>query len=376
MVKLLAYYLPQYHPIQENDKWWGKGFTEWRNVTKAKPLFNGHYQPRLPADLGFYDLRVPEVRAQQAKLASEYGVDGFCYYHYWFGNGKMLLERPLEEVVASGEPDFPFCICWTNETWKGIWFGAKGNEVLIEQEYPGKSDYIEHFNYLKSIFEDKRYIKISGKCLFNVYRPYLIPDLEVFVNTFKECAAELGIDLYFVATRAPISWNPKEHGFDAVVGSEFVELRYAKLPETKFSKIKDRIINYLNKSRKSKFNFEERKKPLVVEYVQAIQSLLPKQKFDYIYFPCVINDWDNTARSGKKGVVLNNSTPELFERHLSEAFEYVIDYPENEQLIFVKSWNEWAEGNYLEPDLKWGHSYLEIIKRVKSKFSNFKSDEL
>ena len=369
----IAYYLPQFHPIKENDLWWGKGFTEWTNVAKAKPLFKGHNQPRLPADLGYYDLRLSEIREEQAKLAMEYGVDGFCYYHYWFGNGKMLLDRPLNEVISSGKPDFPFCVCWANETWKGIWFGATGNTVLIEQEYPGKQDYVNHFNYLKNIFSDPRYIKINGKCLFHVYRPYMIPDLSVFVETFRKCAAESGIELYLVATRAPVNWKPYEHGFDAVVGSEFVELRYAKMSERSNSNrigiLFDKILDLFNLTRKWNLNFEERKKPLVVEYERAIKNLLPIQSYNYRYFPCVINDWDNTARSGNKGLVLHNSTPELWEKHLREAVEYVSNYPESEQLIFIKSWNEWAEGNYLEPDSKWGHSYLEIIKKVKNTFS-------
>ena len=170
-VRLIAYYLPQYHPIPENDKWWGKGFTEWTNVAKAKPLFKGHYQPRLPADLGFYDLRLAEVREKQAAMAREYGIYGFCYYHYWFGNNKQLLERPFNEVLTSGKPEFPFMLCWANQTWAGVWFGNDKPDILIEQVYPGKEDYINHFNYLRKAFADPRYITIDGKPVFHVYMP-------------------------------------------------------------------------------------------------------------------------------------------------------------------------------------------------------------
>lgn len=374
-IKFLAYYLPQYHPIPENDQWWGKGFTEWTNVAKAKPLFEGHFQPRLPADLGFYDLRVPEVREHQAQLAKEYGVDGFCYYHYWFGNGKKVLERPLEEVIKFKTPDFPFCVCWANESWKGIWFGGNSKETLLEQLYPGKHDYINHFNYLLEAFKDDRYIKIDGKCLFCVYAPYLIDDIELFVTTFRTCAKEAGLgDLYLLATICPQNWDPIANGFDGVSGaSEFTSLRYITAPlYQKFTRM-ELLINQFKKifinEEKLNLNFEERTKPLIVEYKEAIKHLLPKEKKPYDYFPCVVNDWDNTPRSANKGLVLNNSTPELWSEHLTEACNYVADNKSERQIVFIKSWNEWAEGNYLEPDARWGHRYLEVIRCVKSLFN-------
>ena len=163
--RLIAFYLPQFHPIPENDEWWGRGFTEWTNVAKAVPLFRGHYQPHFPADLGFYDLRVPEVREAQAAMAKAYGIEGFCYYHYWFGHGRRLLERPFNEVLSSGKPDFPFCLCWANDTWTGIWHGAP-NKVLIEQRYPGVEDYKAHFYALLDAFRDPRYMTVDGKKIF------------------------------------------------------------------------------------------------------------------------------------------------------------------------------------------------------------------
>lgn len=165
-VRVIAFYLPQFHPTPENDKWWGKGFTEWTNVGKAKPLFKGHYQPKVPADLGYYDLRVPETRREQAELARQYGIEGFCYWHYWFGNGRQLLQRPFQEVLASGEPDFPFCLAWANHSWEDKQFNKEGgNKMLMEQLYPGDEDYIAHFNAVLPAFKDPRYIRVNGEAL-------------------------------------------------------------------------------------------------------------------------------------------------------------------------------------------------------------------
>lgn len=377
-IKFLAYYLPQYHPIHENNEFWGKGFTEWTNVTKAKPLFKGHYQPRFPLDLGYYDLRLPEVRQQQAEIAKEYGVDGFCYYHYWFGNGKLVLERPLKEVIESKQPDFPFCICWANETWKGIWFGNKKKEILIQQEYPGEQDYIDHFNYLLDAFKDERYIRVEGKCLFNVYLPAEIPDLSLFVSTFRKCAIDSGIgDLYLVANRCPENWDARTFGFDGVVGSEFSSLRYVTGNRHETRTLRARLFNRVKRllvgNKQIDLNFEERQKPLIVDYKEACKHLLPNKKYPWNYFPCVIQDWDNTARAGTKSLVFHNSTPELWQKHLEAACDYVLDYKPEEQIIFIKSWNEWAEGNYLEPDSKWGYSYLKVLQGVKKHFNELKS---
>lgn len=373
-IKFLAYYLPQYHPIAENNEFWGKGFTEWTNVSKAKPLFEGHYQPRFPSDLGYYDLRVPEVRQQQTDIAREYGVDGFCYYHYWFGNGKLVLERPLKEVIESKKPDFPFCVCWANETWKGIWFGDKKKEILIQQEYPGKQDYIDHFNYLLDAFKDERYIRIDGKCLFNVYLPSEIPDLSLFVSTFRKCAIDSGIgDLYLVGNRCPENWDARAFGFDGVVGSEFSSLRYITGHKYEKRTLTERFFNRFKRvllsNKKINLNFEERVKPLIVDYEEACKYLLPTEKYSWNYFPCVIQDWDNTARAGKKSLIFHNSTPELWQKHLEAACDYVSDFEEEKQIVFIKSWNEWAEGNYLEPDSKWGYSYLKVLQRVKKHFN-------
>ncbi len=360
-MKLIAYYLPQYHPIPENDAWWGKGFTEWTNVTKVNPLFEGHYQPRAPKDLGYYDLRLEDTRIQQAALAKTYGINGFCYYHYWFGNGKMLLERPSQEMLKSKKPDFPFCFCWANETWKGIWFGKSG-EALITQEYPNRQDHIDHFNYLLPFFEDDRYIKVDGKPLFVIYIAQNIPDLREFTDLFRECAAKAGLKgLYLVASRWERDWSPIANGLDAVIDPSFFEARYGNaLPPIKIS-FKERLLRKLKIITKPVFEWdvEKRDKPLIFEYEEAIKYLISKEKYDFECFPCVIPDWDNSARAGNKSLIFKNSTPELWEKHLKEGIDIVMDKPVEKQLVFVKSWNEWAEGNYLEPDQKWGLQYLE-----------------
>lgn len=371
MIKLIAYYLPQYHPIPENDQWWEKGFTEWTNVAKAKPLFKGHYQPRLPGDLSFYDLRLSEVREQQAEMAEAYGVHGFCYYHYWFGNGKQLIERPFNEVLASGKPDFPFMLCWANQTWKGVWFGASKGKLLIEQSYPGITDYHAHFDYLQKAFDDPRYIKIDDKPVFNVYMPRDIPDLKVFVDVFRERAVKAGCKgIYLLASNCSETWNPQAHGFDGVISNNFGRSRHyaaeriVKDRKTFAGKLESRVRYFLgNKA------MDDRIKPHVVDYKKFtdIISRWPDEPFDY--FPMVVPDWDNSARAGRKSYILKGSNPELWADHLKSAVDYVNRKQDSKEIIFIKSWNEWAEGNYLEPDSKWGRKYLEAMKKVMNAYS-------
>lgn len=204
--RLLALYLPQFHPIPENDLWWGKGFTEWTNVGKARRYFRNHYQPRVPADLGYYDLRVAETRQAQADMAREYGVEGFVYWHYWFGNGKRLLERPFNEVLASGEPDFPFALAWANESWRGFAHGITNRNMLIEQLYGGVEDYTAHFRAVLPAFRDHRYITVDGKPLFMIYKPLADPEVKVFIATWRELAEKNGLPgIYFVGhENAPV----------------------------------------------------------------------------------------------------------------------------------------------------------------------------
>jgi hypothetical protein len=360
--RLIAFYLPQYHPIPENDQWWGKGFTEWTNVAKATPLFSGHYQPRIPADFGFYDLRVPEVRMAQAEMARESGIECFCYWHYWFA-GKRLLEKPFAEVLRSGEPKFPFCLAWANQTWTGIWHGAP-DRILIRQTYPGIKDYEAHFYEVLNSFNDERYIKINGKPVFVVYSPKELPEPKVYTDVWRELAIKSGLkDLYFIGNVADPLWIPEENGFDASVLDSLTIIRrqiatfyngYKGYSKLILRKIYNRSLKRLPLKL---FN-----RPTIYSYQDAIRALNSYQENTFEEFPCVIPNWDNTPRSGSNGLVFQNSTPELFRAHLREAISRVGPKDYEKRIIFIKSWNEWAEGNYLEPDLKFGRAYLDVIK--------------
>ena len=360
-IRAIAFYLPQFHPITENDEWWGKGFTEWTNVAKAKPLFKGHYQPKLPADLGFYDLRIPEVREAQAQLAKDFGIHGFCYWHYWFGNGKRILERPFNEVLKSNEPNLPLCLAWANESWSGIWHGNP-KKVLAQQVYPGRSDYEAHFQILLSAFHDSRYIRVDNKPLFIVYLPDSIPDINVFVETFQEMAIKNGLPgIHLVATNVPPTWESKKYGFDAITISNHNKLEYLRSSSRAINLIRRKKNNRYIKA----FYNKILKRPIhIYEYEEAMQLFINEDVNSNLYYPMVIPNWDNTARSGVNGFVLNNSTPELFREAMVKAKNKISTYNSEHKIIFIKSWNEWAEGNYLEPDKKWGHQYLQVVKDV------------
>jgi hypothetical protein len=362
--RAIAFYLPQYYPIAENDQWWGKGFTEWTNVTKATPLFRGHYQPRLPSDLGFYDLRLAEAREAQARMAEKYGIEGFCYWHYWFGNGKKILERPIAEILESGNPKFPFCLAWANGSWSGIWHGDP-KHVLIEQTYPGRADYIEYFEYLFSAFVDERYIKVDDKPLFCINEPNLIPDMVAFTDLFRELAVKKGLKgIYIVANTGDINWDPTKHGCDAA-NLVLLGNLYRGLPSGNkfmYRKLRNQIIKrplWTHIYRKIW------KRPVqIYSYKDVIPYLLSQKKFSYDCYPCVIPNWDNSPRSGIRSMIFRDSTPQLFEQHLNDALSLVSHNPDSKKIIFIKAWNEWAEGNHLEPDRKFGLQYLEAVKRV------------
>lgn len=351
--RVIAFYLPQFHPIPENDKWWGKGFTEWTNVGKAKTLFKGHYQPRVPSDLGYYDLRVPETRKAQADLAREHGIEGFCYWHYWFGNGKRLIERPFNEVLDSGEPDFPFCLAWANETWKGFAHGLKDRNVLIEQLYPGEEDYVSHFYEVLPAFKDKRYIRVNDCPLFMIYKPLANSEIKKFIEIWRILAKENGInDIYFVGhlndLKIPLE-AVLNSGVDAVNTTRL--LNYTMNHRSFISK----AIGFINR--------KVRNVPLSYSYKVMSKYFLDndEDKLENV-FPSIIPGWDHTPRSGKEGLVITNSTPYLFERHIKRTIDLVQHKSDENKIIFLKSWNEWAEGNYVEPDLRWGTKYLEAIK--------------
>jgi lipopolysaccharide biosynthesis protein len=349
----VAFYLPQYHPIPENDEWWGPGFTEWRNVVRARPLFPGHYQPHIPGDLGFYDLRLYDTRKAQTELARAYGISGFCYYHYWF-NGRRLLERPFGEVLASGEPDFPFCLCWANEKWTRAWDGSSGH-ILIDQKYSADDDR-RHMRWLATAFEDERYIRVNGKPLFLVYRARHLPDPLGTAVTWREEATQLGVGEIYLATVEAFAEDhadPRSIGFDASV--EFQ-------PDA---------VNFplrLGFSPRSAWRFRGSLRPLaknaVYDYKQVIERSLAKPTPEYRRFPCVTPAWDNSPRRATGGArIFHGSTPELYERWLTDVASVEAAQPEP-RFVFINAWNEWAEGNHLEPDLRFGRRYLEATARA------------
>jgi hypothetical protein len=360
--RLIAFYLPQYHPIPENDAWWGKGFTEWTNVVKARPLFKGHYQPHLPADLGFYDLRVPEVRQAQADMAREHGIEGFCYWHYWFA-GKRLLERPFDEVLHSGNPDFPFCLAWANETWSGIWHAAP-DRILMEQTYPGKDDHEKHFMDILPALNDPRYLTIEGKPIFVIYKPTQLPEPKRFIEIWQNLAIKNGLQGIFFLGLESLGWNYDQAGFDGIILDNFVMIK--KILDKRKQNIFTRIFRRVTKCSWDEFNRNLLHRPATFSYRDFIGIGLPQVEPDKDQFPTVYPNWDNTPRSSYNGYVLLNSSPELFRIHMQEAVDQVIGRAPEKRIVFIKSWNEWAEGNYLEPDQQFGTAYLQVIREITS----------
>ncbi|MDB5274874.1 MAG: glycosyl hydrolase [Chitinophagaceae bacterium] len=360
-LRFLALYLPQYHPIEENNKWWGNGFTEWSNVVKGKQLHKDQYQPHIPKDLGFYDLRLPEVREQQAELARQYGIYGFIYYHYWF-NSKLMLEKPLQEVIKLQKPDFPFCICWANENWSRRWDG-QDKEMLLEQKY-SIEDNKAHLQYLcENIFNDKRYITIDGKPVFMVYKADLVPSLDATIDVWNEVAQLYGFKgvyvMGFERAHAPTEYNGVNKlnafaEFSPFLGKlklnrNVIDKALVKLNIPLSLKQKNKFFSYkdlLNHTRNK--NYHTDKKTL---------------------YPCVTPMWDNYVRrrNGNAEVFLG-STPELYQEWLQIACDKFTPQNDTENFVLINAWNEWAEGNHLEPCEKWGHKYLEATKKVADQF--------
>jgi len=357
VIKPIAFYLPQYHPIPENDRWWGPGFTEWTNVAKAQPLFRGHYQPHVPADLGFYDLRLPEAREAQAALAKEYGIYGFCYYHYWF-NGRRILERPFDEVLSSGTPDFPFCLCWANENWTRVWDGGN-KEVLLGQNFNLEDDRT-HIRHLLKVFEDPRYIRVNGKPLFLVYRTDLLPDPRRTADVWREEAMRAGAGELFLARVESFvaGIDPSTIGFDAAI--EFAP-DWRNMGRGKLVGIASRLLRMIGLR-------NALSSQTVVDYGRMVHKMLHKATPSYPLFRCVCPSFDNSPRRTSEAAIICGSTPDLYEEWLSSIIERTCKiHGTGERLVFINAWNEWGEGNHLEPDQKWGRSYLEKTKMALQK---------
>jgi len=372
-IRPIAYYLPQFHPIPENDEWWGKGFTEWTNVIKAKPLFEGHKQPYFPADLGYYDLRVPEVREQQAQLARNAGIEGFCYWHYWFGIGKQLLERPFNEVLKSGKPDFPFCLAWANESWSGIWHGAS-DRILIKQEYHGLKDYEAHFYDILPAFLDKRYIRVEDKPLFVIYNPTDLPDMQEFCDIFRNLAVKNNLKgIHLVANNiknVKIDWNPESYGFDAYTTSahnRIIHDGYNFSTKNINKAEKKYAIQYWYKKLSKRLSKRSSDKPLYTfKYEDALKYFLLENNLNIDSYPTIITGWDNSPRCGINGLILTDYTPDQFRIHVKQVFPFV-EKTKN-KIMFIKSWNEWAEGNYLEPESEYGIRFLDVLRDEMLKY--------
>jgi lipopolysaccharide biosynthesis protein len=352
--RLVAFHLPQFHPVPENDQWWGKGFTEWTNVARSKPLFRGHYQPRLPADLGYYDLRLPETRQAQAELASSYGIEGFCYWHYWF-HGKRLLERPVDDILASGEPDFPFCLAWANESWSRSWLGDE-REILIEQKYSEQDDRA-HARWLARAFADPRYIHVHGRPMLVIYKPMFLPDARRTTDIFRDECRRLGEpEPYLVGIDAHCpGTDMRQFGFDT---TEHHEPQLGVLGPDAFDDRPNRT--------KLARNFKKGVLDPTLKiwtYREAVE-LMAQVRPTFPHFPCCIAGWDNTPRRGRHAIVMVDPQPEVFRTQLSLVTNSVLHKDPEERIVFINAWNEWAEGMYLEPDAQFGHAYLNAVSDV------------
>ncbi len=357
MTKLIAFYLPQYYPIPENDKWYGKGFTEWTNVAKAKPLFKGHYQPHIPADLGFYDMRLPETLYSQVELANKYGVDGFCYWHYWFGNGRKLLAEPFERLLQKKDVNIQFCLSWANGSWiANKWSDTAGNQTVMEQLYPGKEDIIDHFYDVLPAFKDERYVRVNGFPLFAIHVPLQIPDLDWMIKKWNELAQKEGIGkIYFVGRDGYCENKNKllDLGFDSIYDMNLLRVHNNQSFITKARlKIQRYLLHY----------------PTVYEYKEAAEKMLIEEDKEENVIPVIAPNWDHSPRSGALNVMFKDCEPKYFQDLVEKAIEYNGNKPSEKNIIFIQSWNEWGEGNHLEPDLKYGLGYLEAIKKAREKY--------
>lgn len=349
VANLIAFYLTQFHPTPENDRWWGKGFTEWTNVTKASPLFKNHYQPHLPSDFGFYDLRVRETRRDQIMLAKKYGVDGFCYHYYWF-SGKRILNLPLDDMFADPESDMPFCLCWANENWTRRW-DAADHEVLITQQYLPEDD----LNFIKSLvpfFNDPRYIKLDGRPFLIVYRPQHLPDARKSVNIWREHCRLIGLgEIHVCAALTHGNEDYSQFGFDSGVEFPPHNLKHSNVNEA--------------------IGFFEPFKGNVMQYATIAQSFLNRTYSSTRVFKTVFPSWDNTARTGNRSLVVLNGTPDNYEYWLSATIDLAQKSNTSDRLVFINAWNEWAEGCHLEPDRQFGHGFLQATLNVKTGVRRF-----
>ncbi len=364
-MKIIAFYLPQFHNIPENDEWWGKGFTEWVNVKKAKPIYDGHSQPRIPLNNNYYNLLDDDVKMWQVNLAKKYGIYGFCYYHYWF-NGKLLLEKPMEQMLNNKKIDLPFCICWANEPWTRAWVGEK--KTLIPQEYGKKNEWKEHFDYLLKFFKDQRYICDDNKPLLVIYRPEIIPCLKEMLEFWNECARKNGFN--------GINFAYQNIDFDLIKNKDesMFEYNIEFQPHYAFYDLNKDKHKYLRKIKRSISQFIEKRTGKnikffgggklvsnIINYDLAWNTIINRNPESEKCIPGAFVGWDNTPRHGANGRIYVGDTPEKFEKYMKIQINRARSIYKKEYL-FLYAWNEWAEGGYLEPDERSGYKNLEAIK--------------
>ena len=373
--RVIALYLPQFHPTEENDRFWGAGFTEWDNVRRARPLFRGHRQPCLPGDLGYYDLRNPEIRAAQAELARQAGIEGFCYWHYWFGGGKEALAMPLDETVRLGQPDFPFCVGWANHHWTtGSWQREKARgkpELIFQQTYPGEEDEINHFYRLLPSFRDRRYIRVEGKLLFLVYAPEALPHPRAWMTRWNGLALREGLGgFHFVGLCPSLPELGLKDMFriDALAGADFDRIRALGFDAIMSTDQKYAEVKTGGALRKMLYGAARRVSPgLLLEtyrYGDIVRRFYsPADRRPDVY-PQLLAGWDRSPRAGRRAIVYAGRNPRDFETAARLCLECIKDKPPEKRIVFLNSWNEWGEGAYMEPDQQFGTGFLDALKRV------------
>lgn len=351
MAKYIAFHLPQYHSFPENDEWWGKGFTDWVNVKKARPLFKGHEQPVVPLNENYYDMMAFETRKWQAELGKKYGLYGFCYYHYYF-NGKLLMEKPLEALLCEKNIDFPFCLCWANEPWTRAWDGST-SQVIMPQNYGDESDWQKHVDYLMPFFKDSRYIKVEGKPLFVIYRTNNIPNCDWMIEFFnKKCIDEGFAGIYICEELNAFQREPSCKNSSAVIAFEPSNIQRDRSKWNKICNLfKSKCYTRNIRSGLKIFNYDEIwNKILHQKYITYGKKL----------FLGAFTGWDNSPRKKDRGMVYVGSTPHKFEQYLRKLNLRADE--EHSEFIFINAWNEWAEGAYLEPDTRYSYEYLQALQ--------------
>jgi lipopolysaccharide biosynthesis protein len=367
IVKPIAIILPQFHPIPENNHWWGEGFTEWTNVVKGKPRFSGHYQPHLPKDLGYYDLRLSETREAQVDLAKKFGIYGFCYYHYWF-NGRRILEKPVDAILESGTPDFPFMLCWANENWTRNWDGG-ADRILLEQKY-SIEDFILHARHLVKYFNDPRYIKISGKPVFAIYKDKFSNNIEEFIKVFRDELCAHGIEIVLcrferglgTSENLPTAFSIFDAGIEfQPLTRQFHEAILSHKLVSNITSCKPSVYKWLLNKFGQRAIFTDN----IFKYLDVVENdLVNDYQQGWPIFPGVCPGWDNSSRRvNGSAIILDESTPEIFKNWVSRKIKVTDWNLLPEQFVFVNAWNEWAEGNHLEPCERWGTQYLSALQQ-------------